>query len=188
MKVRLNLATSPIESNRRFSVAAGIVGCVGGLALLILAFQTWSIWRSDKAMSVRQDALDTQIAQLQKQRQALSAFFENPATVQRRQRAAYLNSLIQQRAFPWIKIFMDLERILPEGVRVVSIEPKLVGDTVQLTFLVGAMSDESKLKFLKALETSPEFSHIELENEARATRPDQADRVILNLLAQYSVI
>ena len=60
---------------------------------------------------------------LQHQRQRLSTFFENADNVKRRQRAAYLNSLIQQRAFPWIKIFMDLERILPEGVRVVSIEP-----------------------------------------------------------------
>ena len=115
-------------------------------------------------------------------------FFENPDTVQRRQRAAYLNSLIQQRAFPWIKIFMDLERILPEGVRVVSIEPKLAGDNVQLTFLVGAMSDESKLKFLKALESSPEFSHIELLSESRPTRRGATDRVMLALQAQYSVI
>jgi hypothetical protein len=71
---------------------------------------------------------------------------------------------------------------------VVSIEPKLAGDTVQLTFLVGAMSDESKLKFLKALETSPEFSHIELLSESRPARAEQADRVVLSLQAQYSVI
>ena len=108
--------------------------------------------------------------------------------MQRRQRAAYLNSLIQQRAFPWIKIFMDLERILPEGVRVVSIEPKLSGDTVQLTVLVGAMTDEGKLKFLKALENSPEFSHIELLSESRPISAVQADRVMLTLQAQYSVI
>ena len=107
---------------------------------------------------------------------------------QRRQRAAYLNALIQQRAFPWIKIFMDLERILPEGVRVVSIEPKLDGDNVKLAFIVGALSDESKLKFLKALESSPEFSHIELLSETRPDRPEQTDRVLLSLQAQYSVI
>jgi hypothetical protein len=83
---------------------------------------------------------------------------------------------------------MDLERILPEGVRVVSIEPKLSGDTVQLTFLVGALSDESKLKFLKALESSPEFSHIQLLSETRPARPDQLDRILLSLQAQYSVI
>jgi len=71
---------------------------------------------------------------------------------------------------------------------VVSIEPKLANDTVQLTFLVGAMSDEGKLKFLKALESSPEFSHIELLNETRPVKPEQNDRVMLSLQAQYSVI
>jgi uncharacterized protein YprB with RNaseH-like and TPR domain len=50
------------------------------------------------------------------------------------------------------------------------------------------MSDESKLKFLKALESSPEFSHIELLNESRPVRADQFDRVMLSLQAQYSVI
>ena len=188
MKVRLNLSTSPLESNRRFTVAATVIGTIAVVALLVLSYRTYSVWRSDKVLRARQEALELQITKLQQQRQGLSAFFENPETVQRRQRAAYLNSLIQQRAFPWIKIFMDLERILPEGVRVVSIEPKLSGDTVKLTFLVGALSDESKLKFLKALEGSPEFSHIELLSETRPVRTDQFDRVLLSLQAQYSVI
>jgi len=188
MKVRLNLSTSPLESNRRFALAATVIGTIAVVALLVLSYRTYSVWRSDKALRARQDALELQIAKLQQQRQELSQFFENAQTVQRRQRAAYLNSLIQQRAFPWIKIFMDLERILPEGVRVVSIEPKLEGDTLQLTFLVGALSDDSKLKFLKALEKSPEFSHIELLSESRPTRAEQSDRVMLSLQAQYSVI
>ncbi|HEY2645874.1 MAG TPA: hypothetical protein VGI34_02815 [Candidatus Acidoferrales bacterium] len=188
MKVRLNLSTSPLESNRRFTVGAGVIGSIAILALLVLSYRTYSVWRSDRDLRARQDTFELQIAKLQKQRQDLSGFFENPETVQRRQRAAYLNSLIQQRAFPWIKIFMDLERILPEGVRVVSIAPKLSGDSLQLEFLVGAMTDEGKLKFLKALESSPEFSHIELLSESRPARPEQTDRVMLSLQAQYSVI
>jgi type IV pilus assembly protein PilN len=188
MKVRLNLSTSPLESNRRFTLGAAIVGTIAVAALLLLSYSTLSVWRRDKLLSAQQDTLEVQIARLQQQRQSLSQFFDNSETVQRRQRAAYLNSLIQQRAFPWIKIFMDLERILPEGVRVVSIEPKLDGDTVKLSVLVGAISDESKLKFLKALENSPEFSHIELMSESRPDRPEQLDRVMLALQAQYSVI
>jgi type IV pilus assembly protein PilN len=188
MKVRLNLSTSPLESNRRFALGATLIGTIAVVALFGLSYRTYSVWKSDKELRARQDALELQISRLQRQRQTLSTFFENPETVQRRQRAAYLNSLIQQRAFPWIKIFMDLERILPEGVRVVSIEPKLAGDSLQLTFLVGAMSDEGKLKFLKALESSPEFSHIELLSESRPERPEQNDRVMLSLQAQYSVI
>jgi Tfp pilus assembly protein PilN len=188
MKVRLNLSTSPLESNRRFALGAGVIGTIAVVALIVLSLRTYSVWQNDKELRARQDAVEQQIARLQQQRQSLSDFFENTQTVQRRQRAAYLNSLIQQRAFPWIKIFMDLERILPEGARVVSIEPKLAADTVQLTFLVGAVSDESKLKFLKALESSPEFSHIELLSESRPARADQFDHIMLSLQAQYSVI
>ena len=188
MKVRLNLSTSPLESNRCFALGATVIGAIAILAMLVLSYRTFSVWRSDKTLRARQDTLELQITKLQQQRQGLSEFFEYSQTVQRRQRAAYLNSLIQQRAFPWIKIFMDLEHILPEGVRVVSIEPKLTNDTVQLTFLVGAISDESKLKFLKALEGSPEFSHIALLNESRPVKPEETDHVILSLQAQYSVI
>lgn len=188
MKVRLNLATSPLVSNRRFTLGALVLGGVAFLGLLGLSRHTYSVWKSDKESRARQTALESQVAELQLERQNLSSFFQNEDTVKRRQRAAYLNSLIQQRAFPWIKIFMDLEKILPEGARVVSIEPKLVGDNVQLRFLVGATTDESKLKFLKALESSAEFSHIELLSESRPSRPEQTDRVVLELQAQYSVI
>src|SRR5579872_1645051 len=188
MKVRLNLATSPLESNRRFAVSATVIRTLGLLALLALSWNAFSVWRSEKVTRARQATLESEIASLEQQRQSLATFFDQPETVKRRQRAAYLNALIQQRAFPWIKIFMDLEKILPEGVRVVSIEPKLAGDSVQLHFTVSALSDESKLKFLKTLETSPEFSQIQLLNESNAGRADQGDRVMLVLQAQYSVI
>src|SRR6202047_3226490 len=188
MKVRLNLATTPLESKRRFAVGASVMGSLALLALVLLSWNAYAVWRADKVFRARQTALENQIAGLQQRRQSLEGFFDQPETVKRRQRAAYLNALIQQRAFPWIKIFMDLEGILPEGVRVVSIEPKLSGDTVQLHFVVGSLTDEGKLKFLKTLETSPEFSNIKLLNESNATRPDQGDRVLLDLQAQYSVI
>jgi type IV pilus assembly protein PilN len=188
MKVRLNLATSPLESNRRFTVATAAIGTIALLAFLILSRQAYTVWRSDRIFRTRQAALESQIATLEQQRQSLAQYFNQPDTVKRRDRAAYLNGLIEQRAFPWIKIFTDLEHILPEGVRVVSIEPKLAGDNVQLKFLVGAATDESKIKFLKALETSVEFSNIQLLNESRPSRPGQTDQVMLVLQAQYSVI
>jgi len=188
MKVRLNLATSPLVSNRRFALSAWVIGGVAFVGLIFLSQHTYTVWRGDRESRARQAAYESQIAALQVERENLSTFFQDGDTVARRQRAAYLNSLIQQRAFPWIKIFMDLERILPEGARVVSIEPKLQGDNVQLRFMVGATTDESKLKFLKALETSGQFSHIELLSESRPNRPEQIDRVLLELQAQYSVI
>lgn len=193
MKVRLNLATSPLVGHRRFTAGAFVVGLVALLALGLLSQHAYTVWSSDKAARTRQQEYEQQIASLDQQRQALVAFFKQPANVQRRQRAAYLNSLIEQRAFPWIKIFMDLERILPEGVRVISIQPKLVGDTVELKLSVGASSDEAKLKFLKRLEKAPAFSRIELLSESRPTAAAQTaqaqtDQIVLELQAEYSAV
>lgn len=193
MKVRLNLATSPLVSHRRFTAGASLIGLLALLALGLLSRHAYNVWSSDKAARAQQQQYEQQIASLAQQRQALVAFFKQPANVQRRQRAAYLNSLIEQRAFPWIKIFMDLERILPEGVRVISIQPKLVGDTVELKLSVGASTDAAKLKFLKTLEHAPAFSRIELLSESRPnlapqTAQAQADQIVLELQADYSAV
>ena len=89
MKVRLNLSTSPLESNRRFALAATVIGTIAVVALLVLSYSTFSAWRQDRISSARQESLELRIAGLQQQRQSLSDFFENPQTVGRRQRAAY---------------------------------------------------------------------------------------------------
>src|SRR4030088_3363810 len=130
MKVRLNLATSPLESKRRFAVGASVMSSLALLGLVLLSWNAYAVWRADKVFRARQTVLENQIAALQQRRQALAPFFVQPETVRGRQRAAELNARIQQRAFPWIKIIMALEGILPEAVRVASIDPRLSGGYV----------------------------------------------------------
>lgn len=188
MKVRINIATAPLNSNRRFALGATAVGLVAVIGLVVLSWSAYRSWSSDRSVLARQEQLEMRIGQLQQQRQSLAEYFNQPETVMRRERAATLNGLIQQRAFPWIKIFTDLETILPEGVRVVSVEPKLDGDNVQLKVIVGAATDEEKQRFLERLEKAPEFSDVQLLTETRATRPEQTDHVTLELQALYSAI
>ena len=84
-------------------------------------------------------------------------------------------------------MFMDLEKIMPAGVRVLSIEPKHDKGRVEVKMVIGAMSDEAKLKFLHALEGSPAFTHVELCRKRRMT-PSSAgpDRMEVELHAVYS--
>ncbi|MGB6199688.1 MAG: hypothetical protein WBF35_09085, partial [Candidatus Acidiferrales bacterium] len=81
-----------------------------------------------------------------------------------------------------------LERTLPAGVHVVIIQPSLVGGQIQLSLTVAAVSDEAKLQFLKALESSPEFSRLQVLSESRPTNPVGMDQVELRLTAWYSTI
>ncbi len=81
---------------------------------------------------------------------------------------------------------MDLEKILPAGVRVVNISPRLVNGKALVQITVGAATDEGKIKFLEALEKSPAFSNVQVQGERH---PDQvtstSDRITLELTAWY---
>jgi len=186
MKIRLNLATSPLEGNRRFAVSAATAAVVGLAALFLLAGRAYQVRRAETAFRAEQAQIDADMTRLRAERRELEQFFGRPETVQRRELATFLNSLITQRAFPWTQIFMEFERNLPAGVRVVSIEPRPVDDYVQLRLTIGANSDENKLKFLRALESSKAFSRIEVQGERRSDRPGQDGEIVLLLQARYS--
>jgi hypothetical protein len=186
MKIRLNLATVPLEGNRRFAVGAAGAAVVGLAALFLLAGRAYQVWRAETAFRAEQAQIEADMAQLRAERRELEAFFNRPETMQRRDLAAFLNALIAQRAFPWTRIFMDFERNLPPGVRVISIEPRLVDDYVQLRLTVGAANDESKLAFLRTLEGSQSFSRIEVQGERRSEQIGEGDEIVLILQARYS--
>jgi len=186
MKVRLNLATSPLENRRRFALSAVLVGTVASVALLWLSWHAYRSWQRDRDHRIKIARLERQMDSLRKQRRDLEQFFNQPENAKLRDRSAFLNALIEQRSFPWTKIFMDLERNLPEGVRVVSIAPKMANGQVEVKLLVGASSDQTKLKFLRALENSKEFSRIQVLAETLPTGPGDTDKVMLELVAWYA--
>ena len=54
MKVRLNLATAPLEGNRSFLLGAALVGGIGVLAMLFLSWHAFSLYRSNEAARVEE--------------------------------------------------------------------------------------------------------------------------------------
>jgi Tfp pilus assembly protein PilN len=185
MKVRLNLAASPLENNRRFIAGSGVLGLLALFALVVLSAYAYRNWRDTRQLRLEISGYESRIETLQHRRQELVAFFKNPKSLEVTDHAAFLNSLIEQRSFPWTKLFMDLEQTLPAGVRVVSIAPTMEKGRVRVKLVVGALTDEGKLKFLKALEDSKAFSDIQVRQE---TRPQggSTDRVMLDLEAWYA--
>jgi hypothetical protein len=94
--------------------------------------------------------------------------------------------LIDERSFPWTKIFMDLEKTLPPGVRIVSISPHLVNGRAEVGLQVGVMSDESEIQFLEAIEKSPVFSRVEVDQVRPVSQVGVADKILLNLTVWYN--
>jgi Tfp pilus assembly protein PilN len=192
MKLQLNLATTPQENHRPFLVAAVVTGTVGVLVFVVLAHATYKSWRASRVLRTDIAHLENQIQADRQHRQDLLTYFRGAAAQSVLDRSAFLNSLIEERSFPWTKIFTDLEETLPPGVRVVSISPRLVNGRAEVTLEVGADSDESKIKFLEAIEKSSVFSGMVMKDEKRAepgteTDPQRmSDKVLLDLTVWYS--
>ena len=188
MKVRLNLATKPLETHRMFLAASVLIGIVAGVLFLALGWSVYSKRKADEAVRIKAAQVRQELAYLDRERSDLDAFFALPENARLHERSAFLNTLINEESLNWTQMFMDLEKILPSGVRVISIEPTHEKGHVQVKLVVGATSDAAKLKFLHALEQSPAFSHVQVgvDKQVVQANGNSADRNQLELTAVYS--
>src|SRR5579872_3813541 len=185
MKVRLNLATQPLLTHRRFLAGSSTLGAVALIAFFSLGLHVYRARKANAEMRAKIAAIALQMEQLQDRRDLLQRFFNLPENAKLHDRAAFINSLIDARSFNWTRMFMDLEDTLPAGVRVVSITPKQDKGRVEVKLSVGATNDEAKLKFLKALEDSKTFTDVEVLAVRVSTQPN-TDPIMLELTAEYA--
>ncbi len=188
MKVRLNLATKPLETHRRFLAGAGLTAVIASLIFLGLGWHVYSARKLDAQQRARTQSMRLEMAKLEAQRKDLENFFGQKDKAELHDRAAFINTILDARSFNWTLMFMDLERILPGGVRVISIEPKQVGGRVEVKLTVGAISDEAELKFEHALEESKEFTEVQIQNvhAPSSTGNTSGDQKVVQLTTVYS--
>ena len=185
MRIRLNLATKPLETHRRFIAGSAVVGLVAAIVFLSLGWHVYNARKANAEMRAKTANILSQITQLEQQHSALEHFFGLEENAKLHDRAAFINSLIDARSFNWTLMFMDLEKVLPAGVRVISIEPKQEKGHIEVKLVVGATSDEAKQKLIKALEASGTFTHIELVAAQHPTSGTSTDQIVVELKAEY---
>lgn len=191
MKTHFNLASSPLENNRRFIVGAATLGTIAVAALLFLSIHAVRARRTNGAIRADINRLEDQIRTSQHEQERLRVTVKDPKTVEVMNRAQFLNNLIEQRAFPWTKMFADLEQILPPGVRVVSISPQMdKAGHVKVTLVVSAVNNEQKIKFVRSIVASTAFSNVRPTQESHPEKASTGDTgvVLLSLEAQYATI
>src|ERR1700720_1291251 len=188
MKVRLNLATNPLQTHRKFLAVSGLIGAIAGIVFLALGWHVYFVRKSNEALRARAADIRQEMVGLMRQRDELEDFFKEEQNAKLNERSTFLNSLIDEQSLNWTQMFMDLEKIVPIGVRLMSIEPAHEKGQVLVKLQVGAISDEAKLKFLRALENSPAFKEVrelaEINKEAQSGNTGN-DRLQVQLTAVY---
>jgi Tfp pilus assembly protein PilN len=185
MRVRLNLATKPLATHRRFLVGSAAIAAVAGIVFLVFGWHVWAAYRAQSKMLTRIQEIRVETTELEARRARLEKFFAQPENAKLSDRAAYVNSIIDESSFSWTQMFMDLERVKPAGVRVLSISPRMVKGNMEVKLRVGATSDEAKLKFLRALEGSKAFGKVVLLSNQVGTQPG-ADQQVFELSVVYT--
>jgi Tfp pilus assembly protein PilN len=188
MKVRLNLSTKPLETHRRFLAGAGVTAVIAGLVFLGLGWHVYSARKINAEQRARTAILQQEMGKLEAQRKDLERYFSQKEIAELHDRAAFINSILDARSFNWTLMFMDLERTLPGGVRVISIEPKQVGGHVEVKLTVGAANDEAELKFEHALEESREFTEVQIQHvfSPSLVGNTSGDQKVVQLTTVYS--
>jgi type IV pilus assembly protein PilN len=188
MRIRLNVATKALETHRRFLAGAGLIAVIAGLVFIGLGWHVYSVRKVDEELRARSEKNRKEMAKLLEQRGELERYFAKKDIADLHDRAAFINSILDARSFNWTQMFMDLERVLPAGVHVLSIEPKQAKGHVEVKLTVGATSDETKLNFLRALESSKEFSEVQLQTDGVPIQTGNlsGDQKVIQLTAVYS--
>jgi Tfp pilus assembly protein PilN len=187
MRVSLNLSTAPQENRRPFIAAAVLIGLVAIVSLVFLSRAAYVSWQSNRLVRSQIAVAQARIQETTAQQARLAAYFKTPQAREITDRADFLNSLIDERSFPWTRIFESLEETLPDGVRVVSIAPRLVNGRAEVAISVGAVNDEQKIKFEEAIEKSKAFSNLEIVSERRDAKADSLDQILLQLKVVYEI-
>jgi len=188
MYVRLNLATKPLLSHRRFYVGAGLLGGVAAILLVVLTWHYFTVRKAEGEFRSRSSKVENEMASLLSQKRELDQYFARPENHNVQERAKFSNDVIKARSFNWTKMFMDLEKTLPPGAHVVHIEPKLDKGSAEVKFIVGTSTPEAKIELLKAFEESRSFSHVELFSSTVPKTPGGTDAMTVEFSAIYTGI
>jgi Tfp pilus assembly protein PilN len=184
MYARLNLATRPLVSHRRFFVGSTLVGAVALILFVGLAWRFYGLRSAAVNLRARSNKIEQELNSVEAQRRDLERYFAQQDAAGFQEHAKFAVGVLQARSINWTQMFMDLEKTLPPGVHVVRIEPKLEKGVVTVHFLVGATNQESKIKMLQAFENSRSFSHVELLGD-KAGNQTGADPLTVEFVVEY---
>jgi type IV pilus assembly protein PilN len=125
MQISLNLATRPFAdlgpAIKRLRIAMGALAVISlGLGVGLHFFH-----HKAELARARDHSLDGAIGRIESERQKYINLMHQPDNAQLLSQAQMLNGLFDQKSFSWTLAMEDLETVLPGGVQVTQIEPKV---------------------------------------------------------------
>ena len=168
MIIRNNLASDPVRNHTSY-----LLGCIT-LMVIAVTFTLWNFlslsggFLETDRLENRIDEQQKQLDGLQQQSKDLLAKISRIKTPQFTREVEFLNDAIKRRVFSWTTLFHQLERTLPEEVRMVSVLPNIDENGIMLQMEVAGKSLNDVVKLLLTLQNSAIFSDVTFRSEHQA--------------------
>ena len=159
MRIPINLSSQPFRKDRPILaagfLAAGILLATFGFLILMIISARGQM----KGERAEIADLDVKLKSITSEQAKFDVQLRRPENEAVFERNVMLNTLIDRKSISWTRIFSDLEKVLPGGIRLISIRlPQITNQNqVLLDMVVGASEQSPVLDLLKRLETSPVF-------------------------------
>ena len=165
MQISVNLASRPFVELRplfaRLRLAMGVLL----LTAVGMAFAVGSLSARAKLAQANMDSLKGQTNAFVEQRSRNEARMRQPQNQAVLDRSRFLNALFARKSFSWTAVMMDLERMLPQGVQVTSIDP-VIAKTGEVSIRLRVVGDRDKtIQLVRNLEHSSRFVRARLSGE-----------------------
>jgi type IV pilus assembly protein PilN len=170
MRISVNLANRPFVELRPLFAKLRLAMAVLALLAIAFGFALHSLNAKVKVAQAQMDALKAKTQQFQHERMANEARMRQPQNMAVLDRSQFLNAVFARKSFSWTAVMMDLEKVLPVGVQVTSIEPVITkeGD-VNIRLRVSG-DREKAVQLVRNLETSQRFLLPRLASEQAQTQ------------------
>ena len=166
MRISINLATRPFVELRPLFAKLRLAMAVLALAAVGLGFGLHRLNAKAKIATAQMDALKARTAAFEKQRASNEARMRQPQNQLVLARSQFLNALFARKSFSWTAVMMDLEKVLPAGVQVTSIEPGISKEGEVSIRLRVSGDREKAVQLVRNLEKSRRFLLPKLSNES----------------------
>jgi type IV pilus assembly protein PilN len=166
MRFDINLASRPYEDVRVFLLRWGTATAALALFTLVLLGMAFSGWWGSRDVRQKAELATREMQELDRDKATADSLLSHPQNREILERSRFVNSLIARKSFAWTQLFMDLEKIVPPRVRVVSLQPEPASsDQVALRLLVEGDSRERALDLLRRMEESQRFRQPRVKSE-----------------------
>ena len=194
MRITLNLATRPYADQgpalKRLRIGMATLAVI----LLLLGLGLMHFHQTALRMAAQEAVVDQSIASIQHEQSGYQTQMQQPVNAKVLTQAQFLNQLFEEKSFSWTAAMEDLERVLPAGVQVISLEPSRGKDGRLTLRLRTSGQRERSVELVRNMERSRRFANPRVSGENAENSSSQngfqqvadANRVSFEILAEYN--